>query len=50
MGWRLGILRKGDDPYEGMEKDEVELVKAANVYSTKPLISPETGNPLLIFI
>ncbi|MFT3844073.1 MAG: VCBS repeat-containing protein [Lacibacter sp.] len=41
MGWRLGIRKAGDNPYENIEKDEVALVRALNIFPTKQLILPE---------
>ena len=38
MGWRLGIRKAGDKPYADMEKDEVQLVKALNIFPEKALL------------
>ncbi|MEP7232831.1 MAG: VCBS repeat-containing protein [Ginsengibacter sp.] len=47
MGWRLGIRKAGDDPYADMEKDEVELVQAENVYPLTPLVTKENWQKIV---
>ena len=47
MGWRLGIRKPGEDPYESIQKDEVELVKALNIYPTQPLLPVENWKKIV---
>ncbi|GAO44430.1 FG-GAP repeat domain-containing protein [Flavihumibacter petaseus] len=39
MGWRLGIREDDEDPYLKMDRDELPLVKALNVFPEKALLS-----------
>lgn len=47
MGWRLGIRKPGEDPYATIEKDEVELVKALNVYPSKQMLPVENWKKIV---
>ena len=46
MGWRLGIRKAGDDPYAEMETDEALLVKKANVFPEKQMLSHVDWNKI----
>lgn len=49
MGWRLGIRKAGEDPYADMEKDEMQLVKALNVFPAKALITKENWQKIVAY-
>lgn len=49
MGWRLGIRKPGEDPYADIERDEVQLVKALNVYPNKPILTIDNWNKIVTY-
>lgn len=47
MGWRLGIRNPGDDPYEGMDSEETQLVKAQNIYPLQAVLRKENWQKIV---
>ena len=47
MGWRLGIRKKGEDPYANMEPDEAQIVQAENVFPLEPLITKDNWQKIV---
>ncbi|HSN07468.1 MAG TPA: VCBS repeat-containing protein, partial [Hanamia sp.] len=47
MGWRLGIREPGDNPYGDMEKDEIQIVQAENIYPLQPGITKENWQKIV---
>lgn len=47
MGWRLGVRKAGDNPFEGMEEDEHQRVAALNVFPERQMISSDNWKKIV---
>jgi hypothetical protein len=47
MGARLGIQSDNYDPFEGIDPDELAIIKRLNIYPESPLLSEEEWNSIV---